>query len=249
MTLLIVSFARLLGGRRKTYTERKMDSNSSASTAKAEAETRIRREDREDLYWWWWTLWFATFAMALVAILLAGWVWVHALEMTTSEYCNSRCFGPCRNGTNGVDGANGTSGVVDFAEFYALMPPNNNLAIGSGVDVNFNTAGPAKSGTDILQFLSFNFVINAAGIYEVAYFVAVNESTQFVLCFDGNPDPTLVTGRASTNNYVMARHLIQITTPGVIVSVRNAGPSSVTITPDAGGASPVSAHITFVRLM
>lgn len=50
---------------------------------------------------------------------------------------------------NWSNGPAGTSGILGFADFYALMPPDNAATVAPGADVSFPQDGP----TLILQYL------------------------------------------------------------------------------------------------
>jgi hypothetical protein len=49
-------------------------------------------------------------------------------------------FGHIRTGAAGVTGASG--GVLSYADFYALMPPNHAATVAIGGDVDFPQDGP-----------------------------------------------------------------------------------------------------------
>lgn len=59
--------------------------------------------------------------------------------------CNFECS-KCPPGPMGPQGPAG--GVLNYADFYALMPPDNAATVAPGTDVSFPEDGP-NSGTDI----------------------------------------------------------------------------------------------------
>lgn len=59
--------------------------------------------------------------------------------------CNFECS-KCPPGPMGPQGPAG--GVLSYADFYALMPPDNAATVAPGTDVSFPEDGP-NSGTDI----------------------------------------------------------------------------------------------------
>ena len=64
--------------------------------------------------------------------------------------CPPGPLGP--QGPAGPQGATGSpGGVLAFADFFALMPPNNAVTVAPGTDVDFPQDGPT-SGTDIVRF-------------------------------------------------------------------------------------------------
>ena len=60
------------------------------------------------------------------------------------EWCKPNCFILGSTGPAGLDGATGATGptgpagsVLNFADFYALMPPDNAATVAPGTDVSF----------------------------------------------------------------------------------------------------------------
>lgn len=68
------------------------------------------------------------------------------------NFCCCPIVGP--TGPTGPTGATGpqgeTGGVLNFADFYALMPPDNTATVAPGTDVSFPQDGP-NSGSDIAR--------------------------------------------------------------------------------------------------
>ncbi|WP_114205919.1 IPT/TIG domain-containing protein [Acidisarcina polymorpha] len=151
-------------------------------------------------------------------------------------------------GPAGPAGAAG--GLVDFADFYALMPSDNAATVGPAADVSFPENGPAMAGTNITSNGSTVFTLGAIGIYEVQFQVSVNEAGQLELTLNGNALAYTVVGRASGTSQLVEMALVQTTDVASTLTVRNpAGNSTaLTITPLAGGTSPVSAHLVITRL-
>jgi len=56
-------------------------------------------------------------------------------------------------GPTGPTGA--TGGILNFADFYALMPPDNSATVAPGTDVSFPQDGP-NSGTDTTNYITHN---------------------------------------------------------------------------------------------
>jgi len=191
------------------------------------------------------------FGLFLLLVLIAGSYVVGGIALWDIMHnkgrdgVNGTCV-PCTNGTNGTSGG----GAIDFADFYALMPGDNAATIAVGADVHFPQVGPAAVATGITQLSSTQVEIADPGIYDVSFFVSVSEAGQLELTLAGTPIANTVTGRATGTNYIAARVLITVVTPASALTVRNpAGNSAaLTITPIAGGASSVSAHLTIIRL-
>ena len=67
----------------------------------------------------------------------------------------------CRQGNTGPTGPAGPrgfpgsagppGGALIFADFFALMPPDNAATVAPGSDVNFPQDGPTSGGTDIIR--------------------------------------------------------------------------------------------------
>jgi hypothetical protein len=152
-------------------------------------------------------------------------------------------------GTQGAQGPQGTPGTaLSFADFYALMPPDNAATVGAGTAVSFPRAG-AASGTDIVQSNSTTFTLATAGIYLVTFQVSVTEAAQLVLTQNGVELAQSVVGRATGTSQIFGTSMVTASA-GDILQVNNpAGESfALTITPLAGGTDPVSAHLTILRL-
>jgi hypothetical protein len=153
------------------------------------------------------------------------------------------------NGTNGATGSAGTNAISVFAEFYALMPGNNAATVAAGADVQFPQNGPS-SGAGIVPTNSSTFQLSAIGTYQIMFQVSVNEPGQLVLTLNGSELAYTVTGRAIGTSQIVGISLVTTTTVNSILTVRNpAGESTaLTITPNAGGADPVSADVVITQL-
>jgi Collagen triple helix repeat (20 copies) len=153
-------------------------------------------------------------------------------------------------GPAGPTGPAGADGVSSFAEFFALMPPDNGALVAPGTDVDFPQDGPQDSSADISRASAGAFVLGNIGVYHVAFSVPVDEAGQLELTLDGNPLAYTVTGRATGTSAIAGGALVQTTAVNEILTVRNpAGESTaLTITPLAGGADPSSATLTIERL-
>jgi hypothetical protein len=145
---------------------------------------------------------------------------------------------------------NGAPGATsNFAEFYALMPPDNAATVAPGTDVEFPQNGPT-SGTGITRISSSQFLLSAIGTYQVTFQVSVSEAGQLDLTLNGVDLPYTVTGRATGTSEIVGIGLVTTTVINSILSVRNpAGESTaLTVTPLAGGTNPVSADLVITQL-
>ena len=78
-------------------------------------------------------------------------------------------------GANGATGPQGDAGsVLNYADFYALMPPDNAATVAPGTDVSFPQDGP-NSGTDISRTSASSFNLAPIGTYQLLFQVSVNE--------------------------------------------------------------------------
>jgi hypothetical protein len=77
----------------------------------------------------------------------------------------------------------------------------------------------------------------------------VSEAGQLVIALNGVEQAYTVVGRATGTSQISQSCLIQTVAPNSVISVNNpAGEAAaLTITPLAGGTSPVSAHLMITR--
>ena len=76
-------------------------------------------------------------------------------------------------GPTGPQGENGS--VLDFADFYALMPPDNAATVVPGTDVSFPQDGP-NSGSGITRLNASSFNLSQIGTYQILFQIGVNEA-------------------------------------------------------------------------
>lgn len=152
-------------------------------------------------------------------------------------------------GATGATGPAGASAISEFADFYAMMPTDNVVTIAAGNAVEFPQNGPTSAGGITRTGLS-TFNLATVGTYQVMFQVSVNEAGQLVLALNGTELPNTVVGRATGTSQIVGFSLVTTTSPNSILTVRNpvGNPASLTITPLAGGAQPVSAHLVITRL-
>ena len=149
-------------------------------------------------------------------------------------------------GTQGPRGLPG--GVLSYADFYALIPTDNATAITPGGDVAFPQNG-VIANTNIGRTSDTEFLLNAAGTYLVMWNATVAEAGQLVLTANGAELPYTVVGEGEEDSEIVGFTIIN-TTGATTITVRNpaANTTNVTLTPNAGGTAPVSAHLTIVQL-
>jgi hypothetical protein len=149
-----------------------------------------------------------------------------------------------------VGPAGPTGGLIDFADFYALMPSDNSATVAPGTDVSFPENGPASASTNITRVSSSSFTLGNVGTYQVLVQVSVNEPGQLDLTLNGTELAYTVVGRATATSQLVEMALVQTTAADSTITVRNpvGNATALTITPLAGGASPVSAHLVITEI-
>lgn len=150
-------------------------------------------------------------------------------------------------GETGPQGEPG--GVLAYADFYALMPPDNAATVAPGTDVSFPQDGP-NSGTGIVRATANSFTLTEIGVYQVLFQVGVTEAGQLILTLNGVDLAYTVAGRADGTTQIVGMAIVETAVINSLLTVRNpAGETTaLTITPVAGGTRPVSAHLVIIRL-
>lgn len=151
-------------------------------------------------------------------------------------------------GPQGDTGAQGASGIVEFADFFALMPPDNAATVAPGTDVSFPQDGPLSGS--IFRTGPSTFNLSSIGSYDVSFQVSVDEAGQLILTLNGADLAYTLVGRATGTSQIVGLSIITTTVVNSILTVRNPSGNStaLTITPLAGGTRPVSAHLKILRL-
>jgi hypothetical protein len=153
-------------------------------------------------------------------------------------------------GPIGAAGPAGAGGVIAFSDFFALMPPDNAATVAVGADVSFPQDGPISAGASIARTGPSTFTLSAIGTYQVMFQVSVTEAGQLDLTLNSVELAYTVVGRATGTNQIVGTSLVTTTVTNSVLTVRNpAGNSTaLTITPLAGGTSPVSAHLVITQI-
>ncbi len=153
-------------------------------------------------------------------------------------------------GATGPTGPQGPAGgVLGYADFYALMPPDNATTVAVGADVEFPENG-AIANTNIGRISPSSFSLEAVGSYLVTFQVSITEPGQLVLTLNGEELPYTVVGRETGTSQIVGIAIVTTEEAGSVLTVRNpeAATEDLTVTPFAGGALPVSAHLVIVQL-
>ena len=154
-------------------------------------------------------------------------------------------------GVTGAAGATGASvGALDFADFFALMPPDNAATVAVGGNVQFPQDGPTSASTQITRTGPSTFNLGPIGMYQVQFQVSVSEAGQLELSLNSVDLSYTVVGRATGTSQIVGMAIVQTTSINSILSVRNpaGNATALTITPLAGGSNLVSAHLVITRL-
>ena len=142
-----------------------------------------------------------------------------------------------------------TTLVNNYADFYALMPPDNPATVAPGSDVSFPSDG-STFGTSITRLSASTFNLADIGTYQVHFQVPVTEAGQLELTLNDVAIQDTVIGRATGTSDISGTFIIETTSVNSVLTVRNPADnaSALTITPNAGGIDAVSAHLVIMQL-
>jgi hypothetical protein len=159
-------------------------------------------------------------------------------------------------GPTGYTGERGyAQGILDYAEFYAMMPDNNPDLVDPGEAVDFPNDGPSAPYTGITRLLSplaaSSFNLTAVGVYQVLFQVDIAEAGQLQLSLNNTPVVNSVVGRATGFSQIVGISFIETTTINSTLSVINPAENaiSLTIAPSDGGNNPIVAQLVITRLL
>lgn len=156
-------------------------------------------------------------------------------------------------GPTGAAGPQGASSSQTYAEFYALMPPDNAATVPAGAPVEFPRNGPAAGS--ITRLTSAEFRLPSIGTYSIDFSVSVNEPGQLVVALDSGGVtvelPYTVYGRATGTSEISGVALVTTTVANSTIELRNpkGNTPALTITPLAGGAQAAAASIVIQQLV
>ncbi|MBQ9070233.1 MAG: collagen-like protein [Clostridia bacterium] len=140
-------------------------------------------------------------------------------------------------------------GVLGYADFYALMPPDNSATVAPGTDVSFPQNGPIAN-TNIGRLGPSSFNLGPIGTYQILFQVSVTEAGQLILTLNGQDLEYTVVGRATGTSEIVGMAIVSTTAVNSVLTVRNpaGNAAALTITPLAGGTRPVSAHLVITQI-
>jgi len=151
---------------------------------------------------------------------------------------------------NGNVISSGGVGLIAGAEFFALMPGDNVATIAAGAPIQFPQNGPAFGAISRNGASPSQFILAAAGVYEVAFQASIAEAGQLMLRVNGVEQAATVAGRATGTSQISNTVLIRTTSPNAILEVINpsGNATALTLTPTAGGTHAVSATLVVERI-
>ena len=154
-------------------------------------------------------------------------------------------------GNAGATGTAGQNGLIEFANFFALMPPDNSSTVAVGTSVHFPQDGPSDGSGNISRVSALSFNLLNIGIYEINFQVSVSEAGQLIVLLDGAELAYTVVGRATGTSQIVGMCLITTTSINTVLEINNPVGNSIdlTITPLAGGTRAGSAHLLIKRFI
>ena len=139
--------------------------------------------------------------------------------------------------------------VLEYADFYALMPGNNSVPLPAGAAVQFPLTA-IDTGYVASHLTSSLVSLNKTGTYWIEFTVNVIETGQLALRLNGVQLPSTVFGRNSNSSSITGMSIIATSVANSTLEVVNPASAthSLTITPSAGGLEPVTAHLIIIRM-
>jgi hypothetical protein len=142
-------------------------------------------------------------------------------------------------------GAGGSG--ANFANFFALMPPDNAATIAVGAALLFPQSGPTAGASPPTRTGPGTF--NLPNI-EINWQASITEAGQLQLAIGGVGLPNTVVGRATGTDQIVGSTIITTVAPNTVLSVINpaGNAAALTVTPIAGGTHSVSATLSITQL-
>ena len=136
--------------------------------------------------------------------------------------------------------------MLAFADFYALVPPDNADPIAPGDAVAFPQDGPT-SGTNITRLSDTEFALLDPGIYLVQFQLPVQGSSQVALTLNGTELGYTVVGATDTLTGVV---LVETEVATSVLAVTNASQANndLNLSAGTGNELSVSAHLVITQL-
>ena len=149
-----------------------------------------------------------------------------------------------------VNGSNNLVSSSVYAEFYALMAPDNSATIAVGAPILFTNAGINDGSGEISALSSSSFQLATIGNYRVFFQASIAEAGQLALLLNGSQVAHSVVGRATGTSQIVCECLIATSSINSTLSVINGQGNStaLTMTVYAGGTNAVSANLVISLL-
>jgi len=119
-------------------------------------------------------------------------------------------------GPPGFKGERGKDGIMNFSDFYSLMPSDNSLIILPGSSISFPQNGPSNGVITRMNASQFNLL--NIGTYEIIFQVGISEYGQ--LCIVLN-DFEILSSIVSGTFQIIGLSLIQTFAINSIISINN----------------------------
>lgn len=150
------------------------------------------------------------------------------MRSTGHRFCNN-CQNGCKNDCNdqheccdnkdpcvvcppGPEGAQGPQelpgGVLGYADFYALMPPDDSATVAPGTDVSFPQNVPIAN-TNIGRLGPSSFNLGPIGTYQILFQISVTEARQLILTLNGQDPDYTVAGRATGTSQIVGMAVVR----------------------------------------
>jgi hypothetical protein len=136
--------------------------------------------------------------------------------------------------------------VLAFADFYALLPPDDDDPIAPGDAVAFPRDN-ITSGTNIGRLSDTEFTLLDPGIYQVQFQIPVQGQSQVILTLNGTELPyTTVSGTETLTGIA----LVETTAATDVLSVTNPTQANndLNLSPGTADELPVTAHLVITQL-
>ena len=148
-------------------------------------------------------------------------------------------------GPTGATGPQGPAGtVLAFADFYALLPPDNSDPIAPGGAVAFPQTN-ITSGATIGRLSDTEFTLTVPGIYLVQFQIPITGDAQAVLALNGVELPyTVVSG----DDLLTGVALVETTLATDVLSVLNPATATGNLVVDSNATTPNTAHLVITQL-
>lgn len=128
------------------------------------------------------------------------------------------------------------------------MSIDSSMSIPPGDAIDFSNNGP-MFGTQISSNGS-SFTLYDPGYYYVSFNVPVSEAGQLCVSLNDIVQEYTMVGRDTSTSQLIGTFIILTTEIGTTLKIINPSnnPTTLTITPSAGGSNPVSVHLVITLL-